>query len=287
MLGRITAGLFFILLLWGNLVAGMKAGMACPDWPLCQGRVLPPLQLDVWMEFTHRILAALATLCLILLSRQRLKSYPGFNKAIPIAALGLITTEIVIGGIVVLLELPVQLTTLHFMTALTIYLLVLYMTACDGEGEPVVFSLSGYAGVFFSLVVLVFSQASLGAYLRHSAGGLACPDFPTCNGEWIPTVWSWQVLVNYSHRVVALALFLTAGLVYLVSLLDKRLASWRADCLMLTCLLGLQIGVGFVVVRSGLLYSVTALHLAVALAAVWFTLRMWLGSTRQLKDLPE
>jgi len=287
MLGRITAGLFFVLLLWGNLVAGMKAGMACPDWPLCQGRLLPPMQVDVWMEFTHRLLAALATLCLILLARQRLKSYPGFNKAIPVAALGLIATEILIGGIVVLLELPVQLTTLHFMTALSIYLLVLYMTACDGETEPVVFSVRGYAGIFFSLVLVVFSQASLGAYLRHSAAGLACPDFPTCQGHWLPVVWSWGVLINYSHRVLALALFLTALLVYCASLLDRRLQKWRTDCLMLTSILGLQIALGFMVVRSGLLYSVTALHLAVALAAVWFTLRICLGQARQPKDLAE
>jgi len=55
MLGRITVALFFLLLVWGNLVAGMKAGLACPDWPLCHGRVLPPFRLDVWMEFTHRV----------------------------------------------------------------------------------------------------------------------------------------------------------------------------------------------------------------------------------------
>jgi heme A synthase len=42
MLGRVTVGLLFLLLVWGNLVAGLKAGLACPDWPLCHGKVLPP-----------------------------------------------------------------------------------------------------------------------------------------------------------------------------------------------------------------------------------------------------
>jgi heme a synthase len=281
MLGRLTAGLFFLLLIWGNLVAGMHAGMACPDWPLCRGEVIPPLRLDVWMEFLHRVLAALATVFLLFLVRQRLATYRGMLKIVPIAAVGLIVLEIMLGALVVLLELPTQPTTVHFMIGLALFLLVLYMAYSDGSDQPGGFPLSGYAGLLFGLMLLVFSQASLGAYLRHSASGLACPDFPTCRGEWIPTTWDSATLIHMSHRLLALGTFGTISLLYLASRLDQRLQQRKSDLLALATLVLLQIGVGAATVKSGLSFPVTSLHLALTLGIIGFSLRVWLLHTAQ------
>ena len=276
MLGVVTAGLFFILLVWGNIVAGMHAGMACPDWPLCQGKLLPPMRIDVWMEFLHRVLAALAALSLLLLAARRFSAYRGARKAIPVAALGLVGIEIVLGGIVVLLGLPVQLTTMHFMIALAVFLLVLYMASCDGKTQPAPLAVSGYAGLLFCLILLIFSQASLGAYLRHSASGLACPDFPTCRGELIPSLWDAPTAINFSHRLLALGTFCTTALLYLASLLDRRLKGRHSELLALACLVALQIGIGGAVVKSGLSYPITSLHLALTLGIIGMSLRIWL-----------
>jgi heme a synthase len=281
MLGRVTAALFFILLIWGNLVAGMQAGMACPDWPLCQGKFLPPIRIDIWMEFMHRVIAAVATVSLLLLVRRRLSAYQGLQKGIPIAAVALIVVEIALGGIVVLLGLPTQLTTVHFMTGLAIFLLVLYMAACDGETRPAVISLSGYAGALFCVLLLIFSQASLGAYLRHSAAGLACPDFPTCQGHLLPALWDTPTATNFTHRLLALGTFCTTILLYVASLLDQRLKQRHTALFALACLVALQIGVGAAVVRSGLSYPITSLHLALTLAILGTALRIWLMQVRE------
>jgi heme a synthase len=281
MLGKVTAGLFFVLLIWGNLVAGMHAGMACPDWPLCQGSVIPPARLDVWMEFLHRVLAALATLSLLALARQRLASYSGSQRAIPLAALGLVVLEIMLGALVVLLELPVQPTTLHFMLGLTIFLLVLYMAICDGTTRPAQFSFSGYAGPLFCVTLLIFSQASLGAYLRHSAAGLACPDFPTCRGDLIPALWDGPTLTHFSHRLLALGTLGTTLLLYLASRVDSRLRERRSELLTLLLLVLLQICIGAATVLSGLSYPVTSLHLALTLGIIGFSLHLWLQQSAQ------
>ena len=276
MLGRLTAGLFFLLLVWGNLVTGMHAGMACPDWPLCRGNLIPPLHLDVWMEFLHRVLAALATVFLLLLARQRLARYPGLRKIVPLAALGLIAVEILLGALVVLLDLPVQPTTVHFMIALAVFLLVLYMALCDGLNRPALFSLSGYAGPLFCLTLLIFFQASLGAYLRHSASGIACPDFPTCRGELIPSLWDGPTTINVSHRLLGLGTLGTTALLCLASFLDRHFRKRRPALLALALLVALQIGVGAATVLTSLSFPVASLHLALTLGIIGLSLRTWI-----------
>jgi len=276
MLGVITAGLFFVLLIWGNLVAGMHAGLACPDWPLCQGSLLPPLHLDVWMEFLHRVLAAVATLLLVVVVRKRLAAYRGWQRAIPILALVLVVLEIGLGALVVLLELPVQPTTIHFMLGLAIFLVVLYLAANDGS-SPSAVSFSGYAAALFCITLLVYSQASLGAYLRHSAAGLACPDFPTCRGELIPSYWDMPTITNLSHRLLGVGTLGSVLLLYLASLVDRRLREKRPQFLALAVLVAVQICVGIATVKSGLSYPITSLHLALTLAIIGFSLHLWLS----------
>jgi heme a synthase len=274
MLARITLALFSLLLLWGNLVAGLKAGLGCPDWPLCNGQMIPPLRFDVWMEFTHRLIAATATIFLVMLARKRLKSYSGIARAVPVAVLGLIVVVIILGGITVVMELPPQITTIHFMAGLTVFLMVGYMTIFDGDSRAPGFSAKGHAGLLLGLLMLLFFQASLGAYVRHSGSGGACPDFPTCLGSWLPHL-SGGVLIHYSHRILA---YLIAGTITAVAAaiyLDDRLKAHRRSAIILLILVALQIGVGAGVVQSGLNFAATALHLAMALLMLLVTGRMW------------
>lgn len=280
MLGRITVALFFLLLVWGNLVAGMKAGMACPDWPLCQGQLLPPFRLDIWMEFMHRVIAATATVFLLVLGYVRFRSYHGAAKAIPLAAVGLVAAEIVIGGLAVLLELPLQLTTIHFVTGLLVFVSALYMAAFDGEKEPAGFTLKGYALLFFGLGALIFSQAALGAYVRHAQAGLACPDFPTCLGHWLPPLLTGPMLIHFSHRLLAYFILVTTAILYIAALMDERLRRQRKPALFLVIIGILQIGVGAGVVQSGLNFAATALHLAVALVMLSTLGWMWAREVR-------
>jgi len=59
-LAAIGAGLVFVQSLLGALVRHMDAGMACPDVPLCLGRVVPPLvNAPISVHFAHRVGAVL------------------------------------------------------------------------------------------------------------------------------------------------------------------------------------------------------------------------------------
>jgi heme A synthase len=280
MLGRITVALFFLLLVWGNLVAGMKAGLACPDWPLCHDRILPPFRLDIWMEFGHRIIAAVATLFLLVLSWRRFTTYQGMAKAVPLAAVAIVAGEILLGGAVVMLELPVQLTTIHFMTGLTVFLLACYMAGFDGVETPARFSLRGHGGLFFGMGAVIFSQAALGAYVRHAGAGLACRDFPTCGGSWFPSPLTGGLLVHFSHRLAAMLIVLTIGIFCVAAFLDPGFARYRKTLIALLAIGFAQLAAGAFVVLSGLYFPATAIHLAVALGMLLLMFHLWAEECR-------
>src|SRR6185295_429299 len=55
-----TAATFtYLLIILGAIVRITGSGMGCGDhWPLCNGRLLPPLDLPTMIEYGHRLAAA-------------------------------------------------------------------------------------------------------------------------------------------------------------------------------------------------------------------------------------
>jgi heme A synthase len=275
MLGRVTVGLFFLLLVWGNLVAGLKAGLACPDWPLCHGKVLPPFRVDIYMEFLHRVIAAVAGVFLVGICLQRFRDYRGAARAVPLLAVGFLAVEIVLGGAVVLFHIPVQLTTVHFMLGLAVFLLAVYMASFDGVQDPPAFSLSGRSALFFGVGILVFLLAGLGAYVRHADAGLACAEWPLCPDGLFPKVLTGHVLIHFSHRVLAALVFLTVIALYAAVALDRRLGESKGLARALLLLAAGQVAVGGLVVLTKLYFLATALHMAIALGMLVVLFHLW------------
>jgi heme a synthase len=280
MLGRVTLGVLFLVLVWGNMVAGLKAGLACPDWPLCHGKVLPPWRWDIYMEFMHRVIAAVGALFLVALSVRRLRSYRGPARAVPVLAVVLLALQIVMGGLVVLLEIPVQLTTVHFMAGVLLFLLAFYMASFEDAADPPRFSFRGAPALLFSLAALVFLQAGLGAYVRHLDAGQACPDFPKCLGQWVPSFLSAGVTAHFSHRLAGVLILLTAAAVHFLLLRRSPQGGKREIGTLLVVLLAVQIGLGAMVVLSGLQFAVIAIHLAVALGILLALGHPWVEAVR-------
>lgn len=275
MLGKIAVSLLFLLLVWGNIVAGLKVGLACPDWPLCHGKVLPPFRWDIYMEFMHRVIGAITSVFIILLTYNRFRSYTGVARLTPILTVLLLLFQIILGGVVVLLKLPVDLTTFHFSIALIIFSLTFYMAFFNGMEKKPVFSIADYSGLFFLIALLVFTQAVLGAYVRHSEAGLACPDFPKCLGYWVPPELVGIVLTHFSHRSLAYLIFITVVFLYAFSYINSVLNYKRSKILILILLIILQVIVGISVIHSKLYFLATALHLAIALFILSTVLYIW------------
>jgi len=278
MLGKITLGVFFLLLVWGNIVAGLKAGLACPDWPLCHGQVVPPFRWDIYVEFSHRVIGAIAGILLLLLSINRFKKYTGAVKAIPSVALILLLIQVTLGGLVVLLHLPVNLTTIHFSIALIIFSLVIFLDYFDGDRNKPDFNNRSFNNAFLFLSILIFVQAVMGAYVRHSNAGLACPDFPKCLGYWIPPNLSGIVLIHFIHRGLAYLIFTVFLVLAFTPIIDRK---YKKKIHSVLGLVILQIMLGVGLIHSKLFFAITAVHILVALFILYILVTTWYSANRK------
>jgi heme A synthase len=282
MLGRITVYLLIALLVWGNIVSGLGAGLACPDWPLCYGKYLPPLRWDIVLEKGHRVLAAVAGIALISLCLVRVARYRGWAKGLPLFTLLVLAIQIPLGGLVVLLGLPVNVTTMHFALAITIFSLALYIAYFDGTRLSPRFSLGGALGLFFFLGLLVVVQSVLGAYVRHSGSALACGmDFPKCLGYLVPPNHSKVVVIHLLHRALAYLIVLVILFSALAALFLKGLSHWRGRLFLLLVLALIQIAVGAGVIHTKVDAAVVAVHIVVAIALLSAAATTWFDGMRE------
>ncbi|NEP16560.1 MAG: heme A synthase [Leptolyngbya sp. SIO4C1] len=114
----------------GSATRVMNAGLACPDWPLCYGQLVPSQQmnLQVFLEWFHRLDASLIGLMAIGLVGLSLWYWRALPAWLPWAsglALGLIIFQGILGGLTVTQLLRFDIVTAHLATALLFFMTLL------------------------------------------------------------------------------------------------------------------------------------------------------------------
>src|SRR2546429_6148610 len=117
-----TALVTYALVVLGGVVRVSGSGLGCPDWPLCHGRLLPPLDLHAIIEYSHRTTASLASTLIVLTA---VVAWLAWRKrrdiVIPaMVALGLLVVQVVLGAVTVRLELPPMIVLAHLATAMAL-----------------------------------------------------------------------------------------------------------------------------------------------------------------------
>lgn len=253
----------FVLMTLGNVVSATGSGLACPDWPLCHGSVIPPLRADVLIEYGHRLSALAATVLILATSVAALRGPApvGLRRLAWLLPI-LLVVQIALGAITVLLKLPELVSTTHLVNALLILggliVLALGLQQPAAPPAPGAARTRRLAGV--GLAVLL-AQLALGGYVRHSGAGLACPDFPLCSGDLLPG--GWLASVHWVHRWL--------GVLLLGVFVHLAVASRTTATRLVAALAVLQVGLGVATVLLQLAPPIRAAHAAVGYA-LWATL---------------
>lgn len=264
----------FFIIYKGAFTTSIGAGMIFPDWPLSNGSLNPQGWLhdqDMLAEHGHRLAAGvmtiLSTVLAIWLHRTEARAW---LRKLGWAAMALVFFQAFVGGLRVLLDhLHVEMVNtsvgrLFAMAHACLAQLFLCTVAAIAiaSSRPWIERRAGLRAapadslrrLARACLALLFVQLAVAAVMRHSFAGMAIPTFPhsTPDGAWLPAAWDFRVGIQFTHRVLALAL---TG-----ALLGLALAIWRSAAapsamrlgagVLLVCL-GLQIFLGAATVLSG------------------------------------
>lgn len=205
-----TKALFGLIIIWtfalimlGAYVRLADAGLGCPDWPGCYGQLTAPDEaheielaqqrfagevesVKGWIEMSHRYAAGILGLLVLALSATLLAQRGRF--AVPwwfiVLPVSVIVFQALLGMWTVTLKLMPAVVTAHLIGGMTLLGVLLALFArCFTQPHAI---LSGLRPWFFAALVAVIAQIMLGAWVSTNYAGLACNDFPLCQGQLSP-----------------------------------------------------------------------------------------------------
>jgi heme A synthase len=254
-----TAIATFALIIVGGVVRVSDSGLGCgpagsgfSGWPFCNGDLVPGVDLNSIIEYTHRVLAVVVGLMILALFVQAFRRYR-FLLAPTGALLVLVAVQGALGGLTVEENLEEAYVAAHLGLAMLLLGLLIYIVRAVRGSEPVDGGprLRGLAMVAAGAVLVTIvaggymagtqnygrADYQLGDGAHHACG----KEFPTCNGDFMPFGQSRLVDIHLTHRLfMYVASILVIALV--VVALRRRVAVRYAWAL--TALLALQVLVG-------------------------------------------
>jgi len=269
----ICAGATLCLIFIGGLVTTTGSALAVPDWPLAFGHLVPKLVGGVRFEYGHRVAAATVSILTLILAVWTVRvEERRWVRNLALGAFGLIIVQAVLGGITVLLELPLAIAVAHAATAQAFFCVIVTIAAVTnrrfeenrGSAENSGRRVAPWA---IATTAIIYGQILIGAVMRHLGAGLVIPDFPLSYGHLIPPLDSIYVDINFAHRCGALVVVLMV-LIIVAKALRSPSAWFRGPAIGLVALLALQISLGALTIWSHRAIIPTTAHVATGAAVL-------------------
>ncbi|HUL40500.1 MAG TPA: COX15/CtaA family protein [Burkholderiales bacterium] len=202
-----AAILAYAVVVFGAFVRLSNAGLGCPDWPGCYGRLAVPQSapargiahlefpnkpLDnakAWIEMTHRYLAGTLALLIVAIavyaSRKRAELQQ--SPLLSLLLAGLVALQALLGMWTVTLLLKPVVVSLHLLGGMVTLALLCWL-ALRQYARPTVYAVSRDSLKFWGWLGLglLAVQIALGGWVSANYAALACGGFPLCNGSWLP-----------------------------------------------------------------------------------------------------
>jgi cytochrome c oxidase assembly protein subunit 15 len=252
--------LTFDLVVFGGFTRLTDSGLGCPDWPGCYGlanpfqahaqisaaeTLLPTGPVTVvkaWIEMIHRYLAMgigvlIVTLMIKAWLQWRQRHLIAFKPGLPTALFGFFCLQGAFGAWTVTMKLQPVIVTTHLILGMGLLAMLTWLgarqdrlmrSAETGGSVP-----PGLRTAALVTAIVLLVQIALGGWVSTNYATLACNEYPTCGGAWIPpmdfehgfTLWrelgktaaghylpfSALTAIHWVHRNFAIALVLVAG----------------------------------------------------------------------------
>ena len=207
-LAMFAALVTFCVIVLGAWVRLSHAGLGCPDWPGCYGQLTWPdaaAEIETanqafperpvepgkaWREMVHRYLAGglmLLVFAMAWLAWRGPKHYHRF-RAITTTLVLLIVFQALLGMWTVTLKLKPIIVMAHLLGGLTSFSLILWLMFSSRHkirDNPSMGVRRMRESIVIAMLVLGI-QIALGGWTSANYAALACPDVPTCGGQWWP-----------------------------------------------------------------------------------------------------
>ena len=283
----------FALVVLGGVVRVTESGLGCPDWPLCYGKVIPPLRADAIIEYSHRLVASalvgplVFATCVVAWAVHRRDKGIAWGTTLAVV---LVIVQAILGGITVLTELHGSLVAAHLAMAeaLLACMIVLFIASRRNSTAQTVGGTGHYLPVVAAAGLGVYVLIMSGSFVTVSGSTAACTQWPTCNGNLVPE--TVPQFIHMLHRVAAV--LIGALLLYALHLgfrQEHGPKELRYLSIIAAAVFAAQVLAGAFTVWARFPVELRALHLAlatllwaavVALTAVAFT------ETRPAKQEP-
>lgn len=186
------------------------AGMTCPDWPLCHGRLIPSLADGTIWEWTHRLLAFLVAplVIAVIIEAWRRRSRSPFILPTVAAISLLFVAQVLLGAATVHLSNSPISVVLHWATAMAfiaaLAAMAIFAAAADADDARPSREFAGenvLTGILAGTALVAFVTMCIGAFVSSSGAGLACLSIPGCAGNVV--VYTQGQYVQMLHRILA------------------------------------------------------------------------------------
>jgi cytochrome c oxidase assembly protein subunit 15 len=295
LLGAVLALCVVVL---GAYVRLSDAGLGCPDWPGCYGTLTVPQSESAilnaqtaypnsmvmvgkaWREMAHRYLAGTLGLIVfaIFVLSWRAKCEINASPWLPTFLVLIIAFQAMLGMWTVTMLLKPAIVSAHLLGGMTTLAILVWLAHrhWGDYSASIIKSNNLKVAIRFALVILLM-QIFLGGWTSTNYAALACTDFPTCHGVWMPEMdfkdafhlvrdlgqsasggaltLASLTAIQWTHRIGALITLIYLGILAL-NVLKYWQLKWLGTALLVALCVQISLGIANLILHLPLVLAV-------------------------------